>query len=149
MIFQKFPTPKLRQRKFFEIVKPKYLLDTNILSELIKQPQGYAAQKISSLKNAASCCTSVIVACELHYSACKKGSHTLSAKVDQLLETIEIFPLGQEVELHYARLRVALERAGTPSGSNDILIASQASALAPYHYHRKCKRIRSHSRFGR
>ncbi|MEW6711773.1 MAG: type II toxin-antitoxin system VapC family toxin [Candidatus Riflebacteria bacterium] len=111
------------------MVKPKYLLDTNILSELIKQPQGYAAQKIASLKNADSCCTSVIVACELRYGACKKGSHTLSAKVDQLLETIVILPLGQEVELHYARLRVALERTGTPIGSNDLLIASQASAL--------------------
>lgn len=111
------------------MVKPKYLLDTNILLELIKQPQGYAAQKIVSLKNAASCCTSVIAACELRCGACKKGSHTLTAKVNQLLETIEILPLGQEVELHYARLRVALEHAGTPIGSNDLLIASQASAL--------------------
>lgn len=112
------------------MVKLKYLLDTNILSDLIKQPQGYAAQKIASLRNADSCCTSVIVACELRYGALKKGSQTLTAKVDQLLETIEILPLGQNVEFHYARLRVALEHAGTPIGSNDLLIASQASALS-------------------
>lgn len=111
------------------MVKLKYLLDTNILSDLIKQPQGYAAQKIASLGNADSCCTSVIVACELRYGALKKDSHPLTAKVDQLLETIEILPLGQNVEFHYARLRVALEHAGTPIGSNDLLIASQASAL--------------------
>ena len=114
---------------FSDMVKLKYLLDTNILSDLIKQPQGYAAQKIASLRNADSCCTSVIVACELRYGALKKGSQTLTAKVDQLLETIEILPFGQNVEFHYARLRVALEHAGTPIGSNDLLIASQASAL--------------------
>lgn len=111
------------------MVKPKYLLDTNILSELIKQPKGYTAQKIASLKNAASCCTSVIVACELRYGALKKGSPALTAKVNQLLEAIEILPLGQDVEAYYARHRVALELAGTPIGSNDLLIASQASAL--------------------
>jgi tRNA(fMet)-specific endonuclease VapC len=111
------------------MVKLKYLLDTNILSDLIKQPQGYTAQKIASLKHADSCCTSVIVACELRYGACKKGSHILTAKVDQLLATIETLPIGQEVELHYARLRVTLEKAGAPIGSNDLLIASQAISL--------------------
>lgn len=129
MIFQKFPTPKLRQRIFSDMATLKYLLDTNILSELIKQPNGYAAQKIASLKNTASCCTSVIVACELRYGVLKKGSPALTAKVDQLLETIEILPFDQNAEPHYARLRVALEHAGTPIGSNDLLIASQACTL--------------------
>jgi tRNA(fMet)-specific endonuclease VapC len=119
----------LRQRIFFDMVKARYLLDTNILSELIKQPKGFTAQKIASLKNADSCCTSVIVACELRYGALKKGSHALTAKVNQLLEAIKILPLGPDVEAYYARHRVALELAGTPIGSNDLLIASQASAL--------------------
>ena len=111
------------------MVKLKYLLDTNILSELIKQPDGKVAQKIASLENEDSCCTSVINACELRYGAQKKNSPALTAKVNQLLETIAVLPLKQNVEPHYARLRVSLERSGTPIGSNDLLIASHASSL--------------------
>ena len=111
------------------MAKLKYLLDTNILSDLIKQPNGQAAQKIASLQDAAACCTSLIVACELRYGALKKGSTILSAKVDQLLDSIEVLPLQQDIEPHYAQLRVTLERAGTPIGSNDLLIAAQAQAL--------------------
>lgn len=107
----------------------KYLLDTNILSDLIKHPGGNAAKKIASLENPDSCCTSIIVSCELRYGAQKKDSAMLTAKVNQLLETIEVIPLEENVEEHYARLRVILERAGTPIGSNDLLIASHASAL--------------------
>jgi tRNA(fMet)-specific endonuclease VapC len=111
------------------MAKLKYLLDTNILSELIKQPHGYTAQKIGTLENEKACCTSVIVACELRYGAQKKGSPALIAKVNQLLETIDALPLNPNIEEHYARLRVTLERAGTPIGSNDLLIAAHACAL--------------------
>lgn len=45
----------------------KYLLDTSILSDLIKHPDGNAAQKIAGLEDENLCCTSVIVACELRY----------------------------------------------------------------------------------
>ena len=111
------------------MAKFKYLLDTNILSELIKQPNGYTARKIAALENEESCCTSLIVACELRYGALKKGSDILTAKVNQLLETITVLPLEQNIEPHYARFRVILERAGTSIGGNDLLIASQAYAL--------------------
>ena len=106
-----------------------YLLDTNILSDLIKQPDGNAARKITALENEDMYCTSIIVACKLRYGAHKKASPALTTKVNQLLETIAVLPLKQNVELHYAMLRVALEHAGTPIGGNDLLIAAQALAL--------------------
>jgi tRNA(fMet)-specific endonuclease VapC len=109
--------------------KLKYLLDTNTLSELIKKPNGHTAQKIITLENENLCCTSLIVACELRYGALKKDSLVLTDKVNQLLETIAVLPLENNIKPHYARLRVILERAGTPIGSNDLLIASQACAL--------------------
>lgn len=111
------------------MVEFKYLLDTNILSDLIKQPDGNAAQKIAGLEDENLCCTSVIVACELRYGAQKKGSPSLTVKVNQMLETIAVLPVKQNVESHYAMLRVILERAGTPIGANDLLIASHAYAL--------------------
>ena len=107
----------------------KYLLDTHILSELIKRPGGFTANKIAFLEDEDSCCTSIIVACELHYGALKKGSPILTDKVNQLLETIAVLPLKPSIEEHYARLRVTLEQAGTPIGSNDLLIAAHACAL--------------------
>ncbi|MFH0780404.1 MAG: type II toxin-antitoxin system VapC family toxin [Pseudomonadota bacterium] len=107
----------------------KYLLDTNILSELIKQPDGNAARKIAALENEDVYCTSIIVACELHYGARKKAFPALTTKVNQLLETIAVLPLKQNVVQHYALLRVALKRAGIPIGGNDLFIAAQTLAL--------------------
>jgi len=111
------------------MAKLTYLLDTNVLSELIKHPGGATARKIADLKCEDACCTSIIVAGELRYGALKKGSHVLTSKVNKLLKTIPVLPLEQNIEPHYARLRVSLERAGTSIGSNDLLIAAQACAL--------------------
>ena len=104
----------------------RYLLDTNILSALIKQPAGTAARKIATLDDEKTCCTSLIVACELRYGTHKKGSAALSTKVEHLLETIAVLPLKDDIIVHYAEIRVELERMGQPIGSNDLLIAAQA-----------------------
>jgi len=103
-----------------------YLLDTNILSELIKQPAGVVSQKIASLDSDKMCCSSIIVACELRYGALKKDSPILTAKVNQLLDTITVLPLDSGVEFKYAELRLKLEKAGTIIGGNDLLIAAHA-----------------------
>lgn len=107
----------------------KYLLDTNILSDLIKHPDGSAARKITTLDCEKACCTSIIVACELRYGAHKKNSPLLTTKVNNLLETIAVLPLEENIESYYAKLRVTLERIGMPIGSNDLLIAAHACAL--------------------
>ena len=104
----------------------RYLLDTNILSDLIKQPAGAAAQKLASLDDEKICCTSLIVACELRYGAHKKGSAALSGKVDQLLQVITVLPLNDTMVAHYAEIRVDLEQMGRPIGGNGLLIAAHA-----------------------
>ncbi len=70
----------------------------------------------------------MIVACELRYGARKKGFSALTAKVDQLLDTIAVLPLNENILSYYAEIRVALERASQPIGSNDLLIAAHARA---------------------
>jgi len=70
------------------------------------------------------------VACELRYGAAKKDSPALSARVEQLLSTIEVLPLDEGVDKQYGALRSALEKVGTPIGANDYLIAAQALSLA-------------------
>ncbi len=124
--FLKLKILQSKLRIFFNMKTYLYLLDTNILSDLIKQPTGRSAQKITALGAETKCCTSLIVACELRYGAEKKGSPALTAKVDQLLDTIAVLPLNENILSHYAKIRVTLERAGQPIGSNDLLIAAHA-----------------------
>ena len=106
----------------------RYLLDTNILSALIKQPAGALAQRVVAL-NGTDFCTSIVVACELRYGVQKKGSPILATKVDELLENITVLPLDADVDHRYAGLRIALESNGQPIGPNDMLIAAHALAL--------------------
>lgn len=108
----------------------RYVLDTNILSDLLKNPQGKAARKITSLpaEERDLLATSIIVAAELRYGAAKSGSPILADRVDQLLDAIEILPLEPKADRHYGRLRSELEKTGTPIGGNDLLIAAHVLA---------------------
>jgi tRNA(fMet)-specific endonuclease VapC len=105
-----------------------YLLDTNILSHLVRQPQGPVADHIADVGEA-NVLTSVIVACELRYGAAKRGSRKLTRQVEAVLSAMTIRPLESDIERVYASIRVALERRGTPIGAHDMLIAAHARAI--------------------
>ena len=105
-----------------------FLFDTNVLSDLIRRPQGTLARKLTALPPL-RLQTSIIVACELRYGALKKKSPRLQQKVDQLLELVEVLPLGPEADRHYGQIRTALEVRGEVIGQNDLLIAAHARAL--------------------
>ena len=102
----------------------RYLLDTNILSDLIRHPQGEIANRISEAGEKAIC-TSVIAAAELRYGAEKSGSGKLVDRVDLVLSAIEILPLESPADREYGKLRPYLARQGTLIGPNDMLIAAQ------------------------
>jgi tRNA(fMet)-specific endonuclease VapC len=112
-------------------VPTRHLLDTNILSDLLKNPQGKVAQKISSLpsKERDLLATSIIVTAELRYGVARSSSSILAVRVDQLLDAIEILPLEPKADDHYGRIRSQLERAGAVIGGNDLLIAAHALAI--------------------
>lgn len=105
-----------------------YLLDTNILSHLVRQPQGPVADRIADVGEA-NVLTSVIVACELRYGAAKRGSRKLTRQVEAVLGAMTIRPLDSDIERVYASIRVALERKGTPIGAHDMLIAAHARTI--------------------
>ena len=106
----------------------RYLLDTNIVSDLVRNPAGRAAVHISRIGEEAVC-TSIVVAAELRYGAAKKDSRRLSTQLKAILETLEILPLEQPVDNVYAALRVNLKKRGTIIGANDLLIAAHTMAL--------------------
>lgn len=105
-----------------------YLLDTNILSALLRDPDGPAARHVERVGHQ-KIHTSIIVAAELRYGCAKKGSARLLARVQGLLETIPVLPFDVPADTEYGNLRAELEAAGLPIGANDLLIAAHARAL--------------------
>ena len=107
----------------------RYLLDTNILSDLIRNPQGRAAKRIAKVGED-NVCTSIIVAAELRYGCARSGSRRLIEAVEELLSEIDILPFDVPADAAYGMIRTALEASGTPIGGNDLLIAAHAQAIA-------------------
>lgn len=103
----------------------RYLLDTNVISDMIRDGSGPAAQRLA-IVGEDEVCTSIIVALELRFGAAKKRHPALTAKVDAILETIPVLAFEQPADEAYAALRSDLERAGTPLGAHDYLIAAHA-----------------------
>jgi PIN domain len=64
----------------------RYLLDTNVLSDLLRNPGGRAVRRLAVVGETAVC-TSIVVACELRYGAAKKSSSRLSERVEILRTT--------------------------------------------------------------
>ena len=106
----------------------RYLLDTSIVSDLVRNPQGRITQRIAEIGEEAVC-TSIIVAAELRYGAAKKGSERLASQLERILAGLEILPFEEPADAAYGEVRAQLEATGTPIGGNDLLIASQALAL--------------------
>lgn len=105
-----------------------HILDTNILSDLVRNPQGVIAKRIAEVGEI-NVSTSVVVAAELRYGAEKKGSKRLSEQVEAILASLPALALEPPADLHYGKLRTHLERNGTPIGGNDMLIAAQTLSL--------------------
>jgi tRNA(fMet)-specific endonuclease VapC len=106
----------------------RFLLDTNIVSDLIRNPNGRAGTRLANVGQH-SVCTSIIVAAELRYGAAKKASPDLSRRIEAMLHRLDVVPLEAPVDAVYAGLRARLEEMGLPIGGNDLFIAAHALAL--------------------
>jgi tRNA(fMet)-specific endonuclease VapC len=109
-----------------------YLLDTNVLSDMMRQPTGLAAQRnmaITQERPETVVCTSVIVQCELLFGLRRRTHPRWATHYARVIDSLEVKPLDAGVVEHYAQLRAHLETAGTPIGPNDTLIAAHALAI--------------------
>jgi tRNA(fMet)-specific endonuclease VapC len=105
--------------------EPTWMLDTNTLSDLIRNPRGALVRRLSAVEPDAVC-TSIVVACELRFGARRNGSDALTDRVEQLLASLKVFPFDEPADRHYADIRTVLEHAGTPIGNHDLFIAAHA-----------------------
>jgi tRNA(fMet)-specific endonuclease VapC len=106
----------------------RYLLDTNIVSQLIRYPHGPILKRLESIFPDTAC-TSIVVSAEIHFGLIKKASGKLTRQAKQILSVIDILPLESPVDEHYGEIRAHLNRIGQPIGGNDLLIAAHARSL--------------------
>lgn len=109
-----------------------YLLDTNIVSHMMRNANGQAMRRVQALMAAgdgSQICTSAVVGCELLFGIHRIDSPRWRARYAEAMSLLTVMPLDDSVCEPYARIRTALERAGTPIGANDCLIAAHALAL--------------------
>ncbi len=104
------------------------MLDTNIVSDLVRNPQGRVFDKISELGSDALC-ISIITASELRYGCAKRGSARLLRQIEAIMEGLDVLPLDVPADTEYGGIRAELEAVGKPIGPNDLLIAAHTAAL--------------------
>jgi tRNA(fMet)-specific endonuclease VapC len=101
------------------------MLDTNIVSELVRNPHGSVTQRVADVGSDAIC-LSIITASELRYGCAKKGSPKLLAQIEAILGSVQVLALDVPVDTEYGGIRAELEAADRPIGPNDLLIAAHA-----------------------
>ena len=109
-------------------MKYRFLLDTDILPGMARDPVGPVRRRVADV-GAEVVCTSVVVACEIEYGVAKCGSPRLKRQMSELLGALDVlrmFPV--DIGQHYASIRCDLEARCQPIEPNDLLIAAHARA---------------------
>ena len=107
------------------------LLDTNICIHLINRRSGFERilRRLSG-RSFGEICISAITVSELRYGVAKSArSSENTATLDEFLSRFELLDYPVDAATTYGRTRTGLERAGTPIGNNDLLIAAHALAI--------------------
>lgn len=106
----------------------RYMLDTNIVSAMLRSPVGRLAERLEATR-AERLCVSALVASELRFGARKKDSARLVGLVEEILARVDILPYDAGASVAYAQIRSSLERRGIPIGLTDLFIAAHALSL--------------------
>jgi len=108
-----------------------YLLDTDILSNLMKRsPSTSLIAKLASVPVEQQFTSSITLG-EVVYGACRLAARTdaLLARLEAtLLPNLPILPFDAAAAYQYGEVRAQLERQGTPLGEADLRIAAIALA---------------------
>ena len=108
----------------------RLFLDTNIISHFMRDATGIAAMRVMTAQDTGrKVMTSIVVQCELEFGLSKRPSRRLELAYAEVMQRIDVLALDTTVVSHYAAIRNALERQGTPIGPNDTLIAAHALSI--------------------
>lgn len=105
-----------------------YLLDTNIISDVARNPAGLAAQRFTE-EPRELLCTSVVVSAEVLFGLVNGTSADMQRKMTAVLQGVRVLGMEPPVADVYASVRAGLKKAGRELGPNDMFIAAHALAL--------------------
>ena len=104
----------------------KLMLDTNICIYIIKQQPDAVLQRFLEYRIGDIGISSITLS-ELRFGVAKSLHREKNAlALNEFIIPLEILPFDEEAALAYDDLRASLEKAGTPIGSMDMLIAAHA-----------------------
>jgi tRNA(fMet)-specific endonuclease VapC len=106
-----------------------YILDTNIISYIIKNQDYALIDKFEKLSKNNSIVVSSITVAELYYGVRKKSSQKLEALVNEFLLPLQRLAFDEKAAYEYGNIRAELELKGKIIGPNDLLIAAHARSL--------------------
>lgn len=105
-----------------------YVLDTNTVSYVIKGTIPRVQERLARVPMA-QVAISVVTEAELRFGVARRpDAKHLRIAVEEFLLRVTVLPWDSRAAAEYANLRAALERAGTPIGNLDLMIAAQALA---------------------
>ena len=105
-----------------------YLLDTNIISNVMRQPLGNAANRMRGFRSG-DLLTSVLVQAEVRFGYTKSGVVRQKIAAEAILQHLRVEDWCAPADLAYAALRSDLEAVGSSMGQIDMLIAAHALVL--------------------
>nr|WP_122951260.1 type II toxin-antitoxin system VapC family toxin [Bathymodiolus thermophilus thioautotrophic gill symbiont] len=106
-----------------------YMLDTNIISYLIKSHDEMLVRKFEVVSQYDLVVISSISVAELRYGVKKKQSKNLETVVNNFLHPLEQKDFDESSAIIYGDIRVDLEKRGRVIGALDMLIAAHAKSL--------------------
>ena len=106
-----------------------YMLDTNMVSYIVKRQSPIARARLLELKEDEVAAVSAITEAEIRYGLARRPEATsLKLLMDGFLASIQVLPWGRREAETYGRVRANLEKRGMSLGSMDMMIAAHAIA---------------------
>jgi tRNA(fMet)-specific endonuclease VapC len=107
-----------------------YMLDTNMVSYIVTGHSPAARERMVALTHDDICCISTISEGEIQYGLAKRPKETaFRSLMDEFLASVRILPWDRDEAYTYGLVRAKLQKAGTPLGSMDMMIAAHAVAI--------------------
>lgn len=101
------------------------MLDTDICITVIRDRPPHLRPRFNA--QADRLCISSVTLAELLYGAAKSQRPDANRRtVEAFAARLEVLPFDEEAAAHFAEIRAKLEKAGTPIGAYDLMIAGHA-----------------------
>ncbi|OQX20040.1 MAG: VapC toxin family PIN domain ribonuclease [Desulfobacteraceae bacterium IS3] len=103
-----------------------YMLDTNICIYIIKKRPISILERFSEIQEG-QLSVSVVTLAELQYGVERSSSKKFNQQIlNDFISRILVLYWDEGAANHYGKIRVYLEKKGTPIGNMDLMIASHA-----------------------